>query len=387
MTKDGLWGEIKLCVIRTFTSDFQKGKATDAERAKLKAAARPVESPLAQDYAAWRRATLWVSAIALVLLSILELISHKSLEDQILEQGREAGTFEQSRQVIATLGPENLEVFDGIILVVMLSTIAGAILTMFAARKWADLKASRKLARAAWVTMLATPLLLALIPATSMMDFHRVDEHARGAAQMFVGAITGLQFMMFIAPKFFSLFPGIIRSSMTLKTLLPESAAPGWATAIVAPLYVMFLFLLVAIVNQIGGNILLLGGILCLMCSPLVYLRRGRDILRPHTVEEATTLIAKARSKATLFNLAGFGLVAVYIITKEALGVVDFLRLVLSIEGHIWLLNVAASDLTLALLRQNHEGAKAFAGSALQKSLEGKFDALTGVGLTDFRTT
>ena len=47
----------------------------------------------------------------------------------------------------------------------------------------------------------------------------------------------------------------MIRSSMTLKTLVPESPMTGWAAALVAPLYSIFLLVVFALVNQAYGNV------------------------------------------------------------------------------------------------------------------------------------
>ena len=36
-----------------------------------------------------------------------------------------------------------------------------------------------------------------------------------------------------------AVFPGIIRSSMGLKTMLPESSVPGWIVTLIAPIYLL----------------------------------------------------------------------------------------------------------------------------------------------------
>ncbi|MCK5945598.1 MAG: hypothetical protein KAI24_26650, partial [Planctomycetes bacterium] len=47
-------------VVRAYTADFQRERATGRERAELLSVDQPVTDPLAQDYVGWRRAALWV---------------------------------------------------------------------------------------------------------------------------------------------------------------------------------------------------------------------------------------------------------------------------------------------------------------------------------------
>ncbi|MBK8979595.1 MAG: hypothetical protein IPM29_27145 [Planctomycetes bacterium] len=105
-----------------------------------------------------------------------------------------------------------------------------------------------------------------------MLDFGQ-----RGAAEAKVLAIAvgpqlGIGLWLHVVPKATGLLPGTIRSSMTLETLLPEHAAPGWVAAIIGLLYAEFLVAMTTILDQMTGDLVRLDAIGCLMASPCVQL-------------------------------------------------------------------------------------------------------------------
>jgi hypothetical protein len=376
-TKELLKEQANLATVfvrRVARSDFTKERATDDERKQLESTSRPVTNPLAQDYAAWRRAVLWLAAITLSILVIIELATYQDTAD-VLEP-----------QQVREVGRGNLETLDSIQWILTLSLVVGAVMTVAAAWRWRDVRLSRRLARWGFLIMFLTPFAIAAIPITSMLDFGHLSEQEQKAISVLLGLQLGLGMFMTLGPRAIALFPGIIRSSMTLKTLLPESAAPGWAAAILAPLYSLFLLVLVSMINQMSGNFFLLAGLACLMVGPMVYLRRHRDVLRSHTTEEAAVLVAGIRRQALLFNVAGSVLLLIFIIDLELLGFEEAVTFALSIAGNVLLLTAVGSDLILALLRSQYVQTRQFQGTELQKSLDEKFEALAGTGLTDIRT-
>ena len=42
-----------------------------------------------------------------------------------------------------------------------------------------------------------------------------------------------------------------------------------------------------------------------MMVSPLIYIWKARDVLRPHRAEEVSAVVGRIRRQAGLFNLAG----------------------------------------------------------------------------------
>jgi hypothetical protein len=223
---------------RAVSGDFQTHHAAADERQQLAAAPQPVTDALAQDYVAWRRAALWVGGVLLALGALIAVVAHQPLAEQIAHvQAAAAGqqiAGADLQQLVAQItegfGKSNLSIIDGLQVVL--------------------------------------PLLVAAWPWSSSLDFAHLDQNQFGAAaqqgkvvkQQVALAIAAL-LMTTIAPKLIALFPGIIRSSLALKTLLPEVAAPGWLVVMFAPFLVGFLMLIVCFLSQVQGSWLLLGGV------------------------------------------------------------------------------------------------------------------------------
>lgn len=387
-----------LALRRLFRSDLQQERALDSERKELMAARPPVEDALAQDYAAWRRSLLWIACVALATVGILEALLYESQAEQIeratrtaLEARGDTNAAEQARhsaeQIANSIGRENLEILDGIFAILIFPMLIGAVLCAIAARRWCDLRTSRRRARLAFLINFLTPFCLAIFPVKEMMDYQQMTPAARQAMTAVLGIQMGLYYFMLIGPRSIALFPGVIRSSMTIKTLLPESPMPGWAVALAAPLYTVFLLVIFTTVNQMYGNFLLLTGIACLVLAPLVFLRRRKSLLRPHTAEEVSAVVGRLRRSAGLANLLGVVFLGAFLFDVEFMRVGDVIKFALSIVGNVVLLTVVGADFMLALLYAGHEQAHALHESKLEASLESRFEGLEEAGLTALRPT
>ena len=106
-----------------------------------------------------------------------------------------------------------------------------------------------------------------------------------------MGLFVGLRIFGLLGPRAIAPFPGVIRSAMTLKTMIPESPMPGWAAVVMAPLYSIFVLVAFALVNQVQGNLLLIIALLCMMLAPMVYVWWRKKVMRPHRPEEVSTSI------------------------------------------------------------------------------------------------
>jgi hypothetical protein len=363
----------KVFLRRAARGDFQQEHARDDERTALAAAQPPCTDPLVQDYAAWRRALLAIAAVALGLAVLVSLIAYRSV----------SGSVEPA--AAAVLGESTLELLDFVLWTLLLANAAGAVCIALAARAWVDVQRSRVLARRGWLIMFLTPLVLAALPWTRLLDFGHLPPEQRKLVSLALGLHLGISLFLQIAPKAIALFPCTIRSAMTLKTLLPEHAAPGWVAAIVGPLYAVFLVAMITILNQMSGNFVLVGGIACLMISPLVLVRSARDLLRPHTADESATLVRRTRHASELFNLAGFALFAVWIVQLDQFSFGDALHFLLLMAGNLTLLTVVGADFVLALLHRGFQQSQAFQGTELAAALAKKFESLSAAGLTEVR--
>jgi len=406
--RQGQWlrDEAMLCARRVVRSDFQTEHATDAEREALASAEHPINDPMVQDFVAWRRSLLWVSAVFIVLYAGLQVVGYKTFEEQMKPawdamfdaQAGKLGEFANFRQdqmpgreafyktQIKAFGEGNAEIIDGVEGIMLASVVLAAVCVVIAAKKWQSVSLSRKWSRIGWLIMFGVPMLVLMLPITSLMSFDHIQDKAlREAQKMGMGTVFALGAFITIAPKAIALFPGIIRSSMSLKTLIPESATPGWIAAIMAPFYAIFLVLIVSVINQIHGDLLLVGGLVCFMIGPLVYVWKGEDMVRPHTPQETTTIVAGVRKQAALFTVIGTILLSIFILRLPMFSATDAIEFMAGVVGNVLLMTVVAADLILALLYLSYRQNRAFAGTELEASLDQKFQSLAEVGFTQIR--
>lgn len=384
----------KTAVRRVAKSNFQQEKATDAEREILASASPPVLAPIAQDYAAWRRSLLYLGALALAAWSILGLAGFQDFADVSRDRIKRADLSDEQRtqalaqteSVLKLLGTENTEMIDAVRMVLLLTICVGAIFLFLGAKTWSNLRVSRRWARLAFYIIFLTPFILAAIPFTALMDFSHLPEAQVKPARTMLGMELGGILFLVVGPRALALFPAIIRSSITLKTLIPESPLAGWAATILGLFYPVLLIVLVSTINQVSGDFLLLGGVACLTIAPLIYIRNAKEIMRSHREDEVADTVVAIRRKVLLFNGGGMILLGMFVLNFDLFGAMDATRFLASFLGNFLLVTLVASDLLLALMRAGHQQGKQFNGTELADALDTKFDSLGGVGLTDIRT-
>ncbi len=344
---------------------------------------------LAQDYAAWRGSVLLLASAVMVVGCLLQALGFQTISGGLVEgqmaAAEQQGVFLTEGEVLANLeqgfGEGNLDLLDTIPALSLLATFAVMVMAILAARSWRDVRRSTRLARRAWFVLIGAPLLLAILPWSRLLDFSHLAAADARAMMSALGVTLGLSFFFVVAPKLLSVFPGIIRASVTLKTLLHESPAPGYMVVLFAPVYAMFVLVVFTTINQIEGNLLLLVGIACLVVAPLVYLWRGRDFLRPHTAAESATLVRAVRRQSYVFNAIGTVVVVLFLLDMETVSVLQVLEFVATAGGGVLLMTVVGADLVLALLRLEYVGARSFVGSELAREFEQKLDLLETAGI------
>ncbi|MCA8951456.1 MAG: hypothetical protein KDE27_18255 [Planctomycetes bacterium] len=384
-------------VRRVTAADFQRERAADDERAELAAAAAAVEPPLAQDYAAWRRAGLWLAAVLLSLAGVLSVIDYQSFGSALAEQAltsqgaevTEAHLEQALKNVENAVGAGNLELLDNLQMTILGSKLVVALFAVLAALRWVRVRESRRMSLLAFVVALGVPLVLAAIPWTRFMD---LEEPARGlglgqAAQIkaMLGLVLASAFAAMLIPKLFSVFPGILRSAMTLKTLLPESAIPGWAVIAFAPIYAVFLMILLSVINQMQASTVLTLGVGALVAAPVLYVVHAKDVVRGHSADEVTELIRKVRSKVLLCNGFGIILLVIYLFDLESVPVLTKLHMLIEGFGSVVLTMVVFSDMALPLLGLEFRQSRELQGSSLAESLQARLGELDAAGLIDVR--
>jgi len=336
---------------RVLKSDFSVIRASDDEKNRLASGSEPVERPLAQDYASWRRSLLM---ICILVLGVSAVFNATDLWTTLDNRDTHAIS-----KIQATL--------------LLLFQFGGVLLCLLAARAWGELRRSRSLARFAWLVQFVGPFLVFLVPMSLFVD------------EGLVLLQLGLAAVVSLAPKIFGLFPGLIRCSLTVKTLLPETSAPGWLGIIIAPFYM--LFLAVATIAAVQMSQLMLGlGLGLLAAQTGVVIWQAKRLLHPCEQSEAAAGVRSIKRMQLLFQLAGVACIAIFLIRSVEFdwsAVNSLVLFIFSFLGNVTLLTVVMSDFLLGMIRQGQLQAESFAGTPLSKSLAGRLDDLASCGLTD----
>jgi len=351
-------------VARIIRLDFQREHATPAERVLLASGPTPVLAPVAQDYAAWRRSLLLVSAAAAFANAAFQLAGFNPLGEAL------------PPQVLRAIGASNLAIVDDAGRGILVALFVGALLVGLGGLAWRNVRLSTMLARFGWLVMFATPLILSALPFTRLMNLAHLPEHVQAQLTGALGAALALGVFFSVGPRAVALFPGIIRSSLVIKTLVPESSVPGWAVTVIAPLYVVFLWVLVTGVIQTQASYFLLGGLICLTLSPLVYVLKRRALIAPQAPGDAARVVTRTKRVAGLFGTAGLVLLTLFLVRRPNVDVFDLLGFVTGVLGNVLLLTVVGADVLLRVMRSAHEVSRTFHGGELAAALEEKLAAL-----------
>ena len=347
---------------RVARADFLRDEATEAERARLLRSVEPVTTRVAQDYAAWRRPILWVAAAATLANVCLELFGYDTVAMLL------------PKHMLVAIGLKNVTLMEWLARAPMMVGFLGSLLVLAAAVFWRRVRVSVQLARSGWLLMFATPFLLAILPYARLLDLDHLDAALREPLRTAIGAGFALSIFISVGPRTLALFPGIIRSSLALKTMLPEAPVPGWTVALAGPL------VFVSGIIQAQGSFFLLGGVACLMLSPIVYVFRRKSLIRPQSGEDAAKLVQSIKRQVRLVSFAGLTLVSVFMLRRPNVGVLQVLGFLTGVIGNVVLLTVVGADFILGVLRSAHWQNKAFEGSPLQASLVQKLEELEGLG-------
>lgn len=178
----------------------------------------------------------------------------------------ETVNFKPMAEMLGSRVPDTVDLapVDNMFALLIVPVFVGGVLSLWAAWRWRDVRTSRRLARIGFLVTFLAPFLVAALPISRFLDHGPISEREGSSLNLALSTMVGLRFSFLLGSRAIALFPGIIRASMALKTLLPESPMPGWAAALLAPMYSIFLLVVFARIVQLQGNFLLLIGLACL---------------------------------------------------------------------------------------------------------------------------
>ncbi|MGJ8724471.1 MAG: GYF domain-containing protein [Roseibacillus sp.] len=353
----------KLFTERFLRSDLLNQTLTKDEFEKLETANSPIDSTAVRNLLAWRRSLLWIAGLALILSSVLSL-------DHFV--GSTGDNFPWIWWV--TEGTQALSVF-----------LAG-VLALRGAVIWTNIKNTRRFARYSWICMFVVPFVIALIPITPFLDDRIYDSFLKGEirVQLVIESFRTL------TPLVFGLFSGVIRSSLTLKTMLPESPMPGWVAAILSPIFsLVYLIFLVASVQS--EQLLLSVAFGGLLMGPLILTLNVRNLTRPVSHSGLEKGLNKARRASRLATTLGFVALLLFLVVNfefvsdlqiGLLGVINFL---LGLIASVLVITVASSDFLLSLFKSSFDREAELKSTPLYDDLNLRFIELDQLGLTELQ--
>jgi hypothetical protein len=372
---------------RATRADYTVGVATPAERSFLtdgERVPRPVVGTQAQDYLAWRRSSLTVAFVFLAVTAAVGTV-------RFLADAAGAEENEACDSGFATFLDFLLQAAK-----VVLCLACGLALAA-----WHDVRISYRRLRLGWAIGFAIPFLVALVPLRALL---RMGEPAggeeavlqQGVAHVF-GLLAAVIWFLKLMPAVLAVLAGAIRSAIAVKQFAPESAVPGWIAVVSAPLLCLLTLVVFVLLNQVGGNVLLVLGFGLLAVGILVPTLFARRLARPHTRAELNPVLSPILRRSLLLSAAGALFVTIALFTIDLLGmklvafrgglmnVFELMEMGLEIYGRALFTTVLFSDLIVALLRHSWREGQAFRTSELSGVLETKVRELEATGIGELR--
>lgn len=415
------WAGAGRAVLRVVAGNFQKTRPSDAESAALSFSATPITEPVGQSYAVWRRSALWIAAVALFVHAIVLFSTFRFAETRVRETARNTSKKEvelirkvyrknpataegaarvnqaarrelwkmrnersyqkqMEEEFVKRAGSSNLQLLDTVTLISYSIVAISCVLVLLSAVFWTNIRLSRLLSRIGWGIMFATPVLLGLLPLSKLMDFSHLSDAERKGVVIGLGLFFAFDVFVKEGSKIIAIFPGIIRSSMGLKTLLPESATPGWIVALITPIYTLMLLLTMITVNQLQGNWLLFFAALCLMTAPLIYLIFAKAIVRPHEAKEIGSVITPIRLAIGILTTVGLVLLSIWVLDLPMVSFGDVFKFIFGLIANVLLLTVVVTDIVIQTMRLGYIQSRGFHQSRMRQMLDRRFAALAQLG-------
>lgn len=340
---------------RFLKSDFQTQTITDQENLALDQAQIPTSSTIVRNFLAWRRALLWISGICLAISSLFSLIDIAKFEK----------------------GTPGIVEFNAVMF--MLAKAGASALAIIAALKWTQIHNTRKLTRLAWLSNFLIPFIVAMIPVVPF-----VDKYAYGPSggQQVLGMML-IFYLVTLLPMIIGLFPGLIRSSLTLKTLIPESTMPGWIAVIIAPLYSLF-FLIALVISMQSRSTLAIIAFSAFTAAPLVLVYHGKKITSPVNAEHLPETLGFVRKRLQVLNLIAILFLVILLFSKaENIAIDNILSFLANLIASVLLVTVACSDLLLGLFKSAFLRENDLRNSDHIHKLKKDFTDLDDLGLTE----
>jgi hypothetical protein len=328
---DGFLPFLKLSFLRAIRLRIEPDEVLPAERAALERAG--VTEPSFQAFLAWRRSILFVVATLLVPLLVLKFYEvygdDSQLPDAVADTLRSLHT------------------------IPLLAEAAFCGLAWYQLRHWTRWRQQRRALAYGWMVFFLAPFAVYLYPLRSLTSDMLGDASPAEAkaVSLLLGLAFSLQAMMTLAPKAVSLIPGMVRAATVTKLLFPGSAAPGWLIVLGAPIYAMFIYVVLIVPYQLTGSGYFVVTILGIIAAEVLLGRGGYMLARPLTRADAIAAVRKAR--LLYFGALMIALLFMVLALGELIEQLDFkaitvINLVFTFITNVWILTLITTDVLIA---------------------------------------
>lgn len=222
---------------------------TPYETKKLEAAG--ITNPTLASYCVWRRTVLMLAFPSLAFWGISSL-GFLGADKEIFEP------FNWLGKILIFL-----PIFAGILLVV---GSAGALW------HWTNPVLSNRWVMAGWLLSLGLPFIPAFFPidviaGEELLEQFRLDP----TTHQLVNNTVAVLYMIQLVPTFVSIPFGMVRASLRIRGLLPDSALAGWILMVTLPLKIMVLVLGLVLASQMIGHVMLIVAMTLYIIGPVAY--------------------------------------------------------------------------------------------------------------------
>ena len=320
--------DLVLALKRAFRLRINPAEVLPKERIALEHAHPPVCLPDVQAFLAWRRSLLFVIAIGLTPIVLMQAID----------------TFKDADNT-----PESLL---GLGVMKLLIDVGFTAFLWFQLQNWTRWKTQRRKLYIAWLIFFLTPFVIYLYPIRTIAEGQPPQQ------QLLVGLLGSVAAMLALAPKAVSLMPGIIRAAITSKLLFPGASGPGWVMILISPLYSILVFIVLIVPYQITGNGLFVLAMAGFIGAQFWLMKTAYRLGKPLSEQESVRLVRSARAgylACNAFAMVFLVLALADLIDQlQSISILSMISSLIAILVNILLFTLIGTDLMVTNLARAH---------------------------------
>jgi hypothetical protein len=330
---------------RVFSSNLQGLKITESERHHLSEFEDLQGDPTMGGFLVWRRTILMTGTFLIILSSILGL--------------------PHSMRMIADPDVHAFVHFTnaaGLIL-----PVGTAILMTMSFFSWKNYQRSRMFGRFALIPAFLLPFAMGLIPGRWFVQAHYQVESLGWAGY------AGLYYAIGLIPLVISIFPAFLRSSIIMKSIIPESSLSGWIALIIAPFSALFFLIALILAIQIGNTPAVIM-FAALTTAPLLLLAKVTRLIRPSSLRQASELLESMKLRVLSCYAIAIAGAAWLLANHPNADAASVLHFICKLGGSILIFKIIISDYFLGLIRFSLQSGESPNDGPLADSLRERMD-------------